>query len=347
MTWEYKQFQCEVQLPESSPVRFAVGHPASKKSIAKRSAAFEACILLRKGGHLDANLIPTYHKRLPTMRNAQLALSMKQSNSYLMITKPRVWEETRGSYPEELFLTVLQLQSPELLGRPYQPLALLTRTQLPNFPSFPLYLQPEQTSQLISKSIRRGMKLAASTVAELNGFTLRVYRDVFNKEFEDNIPKMSYWLAPIRSRQVIREDEQSPESLIDWAVVTECNQLAEYRWEPEFTNSFLENRYFVDRWSGGRRFLSYKVVSGLRPDDPIPDGANTTKNAKTNLDFTITFFFKKSKERAKWNPDQPVLMADSIASRLNWLVDFTEAEASERTTCYICPEPLLISVVRI
>lgn len=347
MTWEYKQFQCEVQLPETSPVRFAMGHPASKKSIAKRSAAFEACLLLRKGGHLDGNLIPTYHKRLPTMRNAQLALSMKQSNSYVMITKPRVWEETRGSHPEELFLTVLQLQSPELLGRSYQPLALLTRTQLPKFPSFPLYLQPEQTSQLISKSITRGMKLEASTVAKLNGFTLRVYKDVFNKEFEDNIPKMSYWLAPIRSHQVIREDEQSPESLIDWLVVDECNQLGEYRWEPELPNSFLENRYFVDRWSGGRRFFSHKVVSGLRPDDPIPYGANTAKNAKTNLDFTITFFFKKSKERAKWNPDQPVLMADNIASRLNWLEDFTETEARERTTCYICPEPLLISVVRI
>ena len=346
MTWEYKQYVCEVQLPESSPVRFAVGHPASKKSIAKRSAAFEACILLRRGGHLDANLIPTYHKRLPTMRNAQLALSMKQSNSYVMITKPRVWEETRGSQPEELFLTVLQLQSPELLGRSYQPLALLTRKQLPNFPAFPLYLKPGQTSQLISKSIRKGMKLAASTVTELNCFTLRVYKDIFNKEFENNIPKMSYWLAPIRSHQSICEDEESPESLIDWPIVAESSQEGD-RWNPEMPKSFLENRYFVDRWSGGRRFFSHEVVPDLRAEDPIPDGASTAKNAKTNLEFTITFFFKKSRERAKWNSDQPVLRADIITSRLNWLEDFTEIEASEQTTCYICPEPLLISVVSI
>lgn len=334
-------------MPESSPIRFAVGHPASKKSIAKRSAAFEACLLLRRGGHLDGNLIPTYHKRLPTMRNAQLALSMKQSNSYVMITKPRVWEELRGSQPEELFLTVLQLQSPEILGRSYQPLALLTRTQLPDFPAFPLYLKPGQTSQLISKTIRKAMKIAASTVADLNCFTLRVYKDIFNKEFEDSIPKMSYWLAPIRSHQSICEDEQSPESLIDWPIVAESKQEVEYRWSPEMPNSFLENRYFVDRWSGGRRFFSHEVVSGLRAEDPIPYGASTTKNSKTNLEFTVTFFFKRSKERAKWNSDQPVLKADIIASRLNWLEDFTETEANEQTTCYICPEPLMLSVVSI
>ena len=191
------------------------------------------------------------------------------------------------------------------------------------------------------------MKLSASRVAELNRFTLRVYKDIFNKEFEYNIPKMSYWLAPIRSHKVIHEDEQFPESLVDWPVVAECNPEGEPRWDPELPNSFLENRYFVDRWSGGRRFFSSKVVPDLRPEDPIPHGANTAKNAKTNLDFTVTFFFKKSKERAKWNPHQPVLMADQIISRLNWLEDFTETEARVRTTCYICPEPLLISVVSV
>ena len=181
------------------------------------------------------------------MRNAQLALSMKQRNSYVMITKPIVREETRGSQPKELFLTVLQLQSPEPLRPSYQPLALLTRAQLPDFPSFPLYLKPLQTSQLISKSIRKCIKMAASTVAELNCFTLRVYKDIFNNEFEDNIPKISYWLAPIQSHQSRREDEQSPESLIDWPLVSESDQEGEYRWNPEMPNSFLENRYFVDR----------------------------------------------------------------------------------------------------
>lgn len=75
------------------------------------------------------------------------------------------------------------------------------------------------------------------------------------------------------------------------------------------------------------------MVSGLGLEDPIPYGANTAKNAKSNLDFTITFFFKKSRQRAKCESYQPVLMADMIARHLNWLEDFTEIEAREQTTC--------------
>ena len=71
-----QNYVCEVQLPEPRPIRFAVRHMASKKSIAKRSAAFQACLLLRRGGHLDGNFIATHHERLPSIRNAQLALSM-------------------------------------------------------------------------------------------------------------------------------------------------------------------------------------------------------------------------------------------------------------------------------
>lgn len=211
MTVEHKQFVCEVILPENSPVISAIGRPAARKSIAKRSAAFEACLLLRKGGHLDNHLIPTYHKQLPAMRNAHLALNMKQTNCYDMKIKPSLWENSRGSQAEVLFMTVLEVETPESLGRSYQPLALLTRTQLPDIPPFLLYLQVGKTTQLLSTSILRSVKLVGSSLAELNCFTLRIYKDVFNKEFEDNVPNMSYWLAPVVAHREIRQEEPCPE----------------------------------------------------------------------------------------------------------------------------------------
>ncbi len=345
MSYQTRQFVCEVQLPENSPVRFAIGHPASKKSIAKRSAAFEACLLLRKDGHLDGHLIPTYQKRLPSMRNAQLALNMKQSNFYKMKIKPIMWQETLGSEPVELFVNVLELEAPELLGRPCQPLALLTRTPLPQFPKFPLYLQAGRTSQLICTSIMKSMTVLASTLADLNGFTLRIYKDIFNKKFEDNISNMSYWLAPILLQRKIDQEEQVPESLIDWSIMKEVNAREQLDWSPGRPHSYYSNRYFVDRWSGGRRFFSVEVAPGLRCDHPLPEGANRTKNDQTILEFTSTHLFKKSKARATWDLDQPVILAHSIPTRLNWLDDWTEKEKGLKTTTYICPEPLLLSVV--
>ncbi len=66
------------------------------------------------------------------------------------------------------------------------------------------------------------MKLAAPTVAELNYISLQVYKDIFNKEFEDNIPKMSDWLALIRFKLGIA----SPESVIDWLNLSRRENVA-------------------------------------------------------------------------------------------------------------------------
>lgn len=344
MSTENRKYICEVVLPENSPVISATGRQARKKSIAKRSAAFEMCLLLRKGGHLDSNLIPTYHKQLPVMRNALLALNMKKSSSYNMIIKPSLWEKTRGSQPDELFMTVIQTEMQENLGRSYQPLALMTRTLLPDLPTFPLYLQVGKTTQIVSTSILKSVKLVGTTLAELNAFTLRVYKDIFNKEFEDNIPNMSYWLAPIVEQKNVCQGEQSPESLIDWPVVRTVYEREDLGWDPTKPDSYLANRYFVDKWSGGRRFFSEGVVPDLHPDDPIPADAASHKKSSSILEYSVSLF-KKSRERAHWLRNQPVVLAHVIPYRLNWLDDFSEKEKGQNTISYICPEPLLISAV--
>lgn len=344
-TVENDQYVSEVILPENSPVLSATGKPSSKKSVAKRSAAFEACIQLKLGGHLDENLIPTYHKQLPAMRNAHLALSMKKSNSYIMNIKPSLWESSRGVWPHELYLTIIELESPERLGRPSQPLALLTRTRLPDFPPILLYLQVDHTSHLRSTSMKNSFEVTEKSLAALNNFTLRVYKDIFNKKFEENIPEMSYWLAPVIANPILDTEKSSPESLIDWAIVDEVLQKEELGWDHSKPHDYLANRYFVDKWDGGRRFFSEKVLPEMRPHDPVPKDAAPHKYTDSILDYSITLF-KNSRMKASWSPDQPVVLAHRVLHRLNWLDDFPDKEKDVPTISYICPEPLLISVVR-
>ena len=344
MSVEHKQYVCEVVLPENSPVLCATGRPSSRKSIAKRSAAFEACLLLRQGDHLDSNLIPKYSKRLPAMRNAHLALSMKQSNSYTMMTKPSLWEKTRGTRPDELYMTVLELETPENLGRPCQPLALLTRTRMPDFPPILLYLQVKKSSLLICTSLTKSFKLSETSLEELNTFTLRIYHDIFNKKFEDNVAEMSYWIAPVIDHPKIDPEYSSPESLIDWSIIREVYCNKELQWDMSKPHSYLANRYLVDKWDGGRRFFSVGVVPNMRPQDPVPPDAAVHKYMTSIIDYSVTLF-KKSREKAKWNLDQPVLLAHRILHRLNWLDEFTGKESEGKTTSYVCPEPLLISAV--
>ena len=336
---------CEVTLPESSPVHCASGQPSSRKAFAKRSAAFEACLLLRQGGHLDCNLLPTYHKHLPAMRNAHLALKMNESSLYHVKLKPSLWQMTRGSLPNILEILIIDLETPDRLGRDSQPLALLTRTRLPFLPPFLLHLQPGKTSHVLCKSGGHFL-VSEATLRRLTSFTLRIYKDVFNKIFEDNEPGMSYWLAPLLRDRLIELDRLKVESstLIDWEVIDYVHENVEWKWTIGEPHSKLGNRFLVDRWDGGRRFFSRGVIPNLRATDPVPEDAASHRYMKSIIDYSVSLF-PRARAKAVWLDDQPVIAADRILHRLNWLDEFTEQQKEARTKAYICPEPLLFSAL--
>ena len=353
MSVENKQYVCEVILPEKSPIRSAMGRPSSRKAMAKRSAAFEACLLLRKSKHLDDHLIPTYHKHLPNMRNAQLALNMNKSHSYTMRIKPNVWEKDRGSQPSELYVTIIDLERPENLGRPCQPLAVLTRTRLPGFPPFLLHLQVGKTSNVSCTSFAESLKVVGLALNALTEFTFRVYKDIFNKKFEEKSDQMSYWLAPAFRFQSTGVEIEPPDRYIDWPTLTFVEAHKEIPWTDDTPHSQLIDRFLVDRYAGERRFFSVEVLSSIGPLDPVPQDAAVWKDSKDRkkgvadiLDYTVRLYDnKKATERDSWKRHQPVIVADRIPTRLNWLEELSEKDTKEETKSYLCPQPLLISAV--
>ena len=269
---------------------------------------------------------------------------MKKTNAYTMRIKPSVWEETRGSLPDMLHLTLLILASPENLGRPYQPLALLTRTPLPEIPRFPLHLQPGKSSEVLCVPIKRHLTVSVSTLEKLTSFTLRVYKDVFNKVYEVNQPQMSYWLAPVTRQRPTNFQDVMATALIDWPIVDLVHEKDEIPWSLKTPHKDLANRYLIDRWDGGRRFFSVGVVPKLRPHDPVPEGCPSHKHMDNIISYTVSLF-SKSRARAKWIPNQPVLLAHRVLHRRNLLDDFDKGETEVPTRSYVCPEPLKFSAV--
>lgn len=301
-------------------------------------------MLLRQGGHLDEHLVSTHHKHLPAMRNAHLALSMNKSSSYEMKVKPSIWQDSRGSIPHSLYMTILELEHPENLGRPSQPIALLTRTRMPHLPGALLHLQVNRTSNMIFTSLQDQFRIAEEHMSKLNVFTLRIYKDIFNKRFEVNEPGMSYWFAPIVEGFESIINEGKPEKLIDWAILDYVNANEFWKWDIECPHDELENRYLIDRWDGSRRFWSVKVLPNLSPRDPVPDDAAPHRYMDTIIDYTVSLF-SKSRQKAVWRQDQPVIFAHRILHRLNWLDEYTEEESKVKKNAYVCPEPLLFSAV--
>ena len=344
MSVDNKQYVCEVILPEISPITSVSGRPSARKAIAKCSAAFEACLKLRKAGYLDSNLLPIYHKQLPAMRNAHLALSLKTTNAYDMRVKPEVWERSWGDIPAELYMTVLNVKDAEALGRPLQPLALLTRFRIPKIPSFPLHLRPDTSSEALCRPLTSSIKLTSPMLRKLTSFTLRIYKDIFNKTYETNEASMSYWLAPLLNNLSENILICEPRSLIDWPILDHVHDNEEIPWTIDTPVENLSNQYLIDRWDGGRRFFSIGVAPDLKPSDPVPEGSAAHKYMDTILDYTVSLF-SKSRARATWRKDQPVLLAHRVLHRRNWLDGWNEAEQNVKTLSYLCPEPLKFSAV--
>lgn len=343
------KFLCEVILPDNSPIPSARGRPASRKAVAKRSAAFEACIQLREKAYLDENLLPIYTKQLPAMRNARLALNCKKTNVYEMMTKPNLWAETRGTVPETLHITVIEF--PDGLEMPNQPLSILSRTTLPYLPEFPIFLNSGKPSRVRLMPLRSKFKCSPDDVQLLTSYTLRAFKDVFNKTYEEDHSKMSYWLAPMKIFYgVLDGDCYGLRDILDWSALEEVFTTVEYRWTPEMPDDFLMNKYLVDKWDGGRRFFTERINRDLKPTDSVPEDAVSGKRAehkKDILNYSISLY-KASRARADptWSREQPVIEARQVQHRRNMLAEPEKREGGLRSKVYLCPEPLRISALR-
>ncbi|KEQ88133.1 dicer-like protein 1 [Aureobasidium pullulans EXF-150] len=339
------RFVCEVIIPDPSPVRSSIGDPMTKKSLAKRSAAFKACKELVMSKHLDPNLVPIYTKKLPSMRNAALALSSKQSDMYDLRIKPHIWDDGRNSVPTTVYLTHLNM--PQGLERPHQPLFLVTRKPMPNFPEFPLFLNDARRTDVKLTSFATACQVTEVELAKFTLFTLRIFKDLFNKTYEFDVMNTPYWLIPSGQSNQFPDAKADPFQLIDWATVDYVYENDKgFQWSPGMPGSFLVDKFYVDQWDGGRRFYSSRVAPEYKPSDPVPEGCIASKRQTDIIDYTVSLWQKTHKEKKTcWNPNQPVLEGEKILHRRNMLAEPTNKEEQERskTRSFICPEPLIIS----
>lgn len=300
------------------------------------------CIELLRAKYLDDRLLPVYKKALPAMRNAKLALDMKKKNTYTVRVKPTLWSEAPGVIPQRLYLTVIHLS--EGLDRPHQPLGLLTRSPLPKIPDFPLFLTSGKITMVTLQSLSHKTVIVDTELAtKLTKVTLRVFCDVFAKVFEFAPAIMSWWIVPLFNKRAgLLAD---PIQLIDWPQINYISENEEFPWTPEMPNDFLHDKFFVDKYDGGRRAFTITVNPNLKANDPVPaDAVQRKKHSDDILEYSNSLW-KKSREYCTWIVDQPVVNAEKMLHRRNFLAAPTTAEKDLNTKVYLCPQPMRISAL--
>ncbi|KAF4555624.1 Dicer-like protein [Elsinoe fawcettii] len=328
-------FYSEIVLPTCSPVRGSRGKNKRRKIEAKCSAAFFTCVELKQRGMLDDHLLPIFKDRLPTMRNAALALDLKGKGSYVMKHKPDFWHH--GQLPEILYGVIFDFSAG--LDQPYKSLIILSRNELPHIPSFPVYLNSGAASNVILRRISGGLSAGFMQLELLTRFALKIFKDIFNKTYEYDPAKMSYWIAPAKT---VTDERAILESKVDWDLLEQICGGDDPRWTSEMEPSGLVDRFLVDPFDGGKRYFTKSLVTTMKACDPNPDYVKEEGHSPSVIETTVSLW-KKSRLKASWDPDQPVLEAERLLHRRNMLAEVIDKELEGKAKCYVCPQPLRIS----
>ncbi|KAF2152570.1 ATP-dependent helicase dcl1 [Myriangium duriaei CBS 260.36] len=325
-------FISQVMLPNYSPIPGSRGKVKRRKAWSRFSAAFQTCKELIRYNHLDEHFVSKYKDRRSTVRQLALAANLRTSNQYKMRSKPR-WSLSEHTV-DSLYGTLITF---ERLDRPFRPLLLLSRRKPLQYPGFPVFPTSEVAANVRLDSHNQLISVSDDELQRLTQFTLRVFKDLFNKTYEFEPSKMPYWIAPAASNA----EQIGPVPSVDWSIMSVSCEEEPVRWSPEIEPMFLVDKFFIDPYNGGKRYFSNGVATNLTPDDPNPlwDGKGKTASI---LETTISLW-RKSRAGYKANHQQPVLKADRVLHRRNLLAPPSANEGEERSRCFICPQPLEIS----
>lgn len=346
-------FQCEVVMPDASPIKSAAGKVHLSKGAAKCAAAFELCLALLKAGHLDNHLQSVFTKQLPEMRNARLAVSSKKKTEYAMRLKPELWS-VRGEVTE-LYATAFVLENPDALGRSSRPLLLLSRSALPEVASFPLFFGIKRFSKVRCVPIPGSVQAEDTLVEQLTRFTLRAFMDVFSKEYEATAVDLPYFLSPMDGGHKFDfRLAKSPAVLIDrktLAYVSENEKVSYTFLEPD---EFFQDKFVVDPYDGARKFFTRHRRHDMKPTDPVPDGiVAPSHRAWRGLGTTHDILnysnslWSKSRAFLVFQAEQPVVEAGLISTRRDFLDETITDEDLALKKCFLVLEPMRISPVSV
>ncbi|KAF5021566.1 hypothetical protein F66182_6395 [Fusarium sp. NRRL 66182] len=339
---ESGKFVADAILPLSFPINFMSGFPQRSRLLAKCSAAFETCKALIRRKYIDGHLQSTLKKKAHVMRNARLGISPNKKADYDMRLRPNIWD-IRGDCAQ-LFITTITLDSAIAPGegRPSKSLILLSRKPLPKLPGVPLFFGNGRSSVAQLTSAMRPLELSNDEIEGLAQFTLRIFADVFSKEYDATYDQLPYLLAPCTESSKLA----GTKSGIDWDAVDLVKNNETLDWENQ-PKEFFEKKLVTDPYDGGRKLVIKGIDESKKPSDPTPEGVPESRSrAYRFVEPTIKEYsnslYSKSRSKAQWREDQPVVKAQLLSLRRNMLDEFQVDEEANKD-CFVILEPLHVS----
>jgi endoribonuclease Dicer len=219
---------------------------------------------------------------------------------------------------------------------------------------FRLFFAPQQASNCRVLPIRTPQLITAHMAEWLGQFTLRIFGDIFSKEYKATSADLPYFLAPCSKHH--NHDFGSvlePHKIIDWATLQFVAETRVIAVPEDAADAFFVDKFVTDPWSGARKFILRKRRHDLKPLDPVPAGvaypAGTgwKGSRKDIMNYSVSLWSKaRATGKFVWREVQPVVEAEMVSLRRNLLDDqFSPVDDEKSDTCFLILEPLRISPV--
>ncbi|CAG8433757.1 11080_t:CDS:2 [Ambispora gerdemannii] len=346
-------YVCTLNLPSNSPVRTVVSEVFRNFGMAKKSAAFNACIALYEKKALNDNLLPSVeydekdHEMMKHVDEHGLVEGARKSKRDYRLKSPELWAlEENPQVPEELYATILKLdlEDEKLDGYPYRTLCLLTRNQFPDLPDITLWFHSVAVNLKILPYSEK-IKMDKERVDLVLKFTLRAFTSIINKEFQCELEKFTYLIAPLVRNAPINEDTLK---YIDWDAIDIAVNLKHLPVDLD-NISELEDAVIIDYADNLRRYFVQSIRYDMNPLAPLPEGMVLRETGCENF----AQYYKKSFELDLEHPEQPLIQVRKISKVMNFLQPVLGALPIEKgkTATFIIPEfskqyPIRASVFR-
>ncbi|RGP80539.1 hypothetical protein FLONG3_1373 [Fusarium longipes] len=328
-------FAATVTLPPNSPITSQTGYPQRSKLLAKCSVAFEVCKKLLKGNYIDGHFQPDFKKTVHKMRNARLGISPNKKAEHDMRMRPDIWSY-RGEWTQ-FFPTTISLDKNRGKDRS---LILLSRKPLQDLPPVPLFFGNGRSAVVELTCSKEPLNITAKEAEGLTAFTLKLFADIFSKEFEATCDQFPYLLAPSTA------DTSPDEPQIDWDTIHLVKDHDSLDWE-NAPDDFFTDKLVVDPYDGGRKLIIKGIDRSKKPSDPTPEGvpesrSRAYRSVEQNIKEYSNSLYLKSRQKVQWRDDQPVVKAELLSLRRNLLDEFQVDEEANKD-CFIILEPLKVS----
>ncbi|KKA28156.1 hypothetical protein TD95_004288 [Thielaviopsis punctulata] len=345
-------YYCQINLPSASPITCHRGSQQPSRAAAKCAAAFEVCVNLINQGFIDEYLEPTFKRKLKLMRVAKLGFNCETTNEYDMRVKPKFWRDIDipdlGSYP--LYGVAISLTDADVLPRQPSPLILLSRKQMPEL--LPIKLFFENNAVSAARITRIPGAISSSKIPELKHFTLRIFRDVFSKDFASEGCDLPYFIAPSVLSNNFNLGNLNLERVINWSVIQQTRDHDYLELGNNDPHEFYQGKFCIDPFDGGRKLYLLQVRDDLRPTDPVPEGVAEPKfrgwkRSKQDIMAYSCSLWGSNRGKYVWKEDQAVLEAEQMSLRRN-LLDRASGDNDTRKTnrtCFVIMEPMRVSTI--